>query len=410
MASFPRFDLGQDALGLCTVSELTALIRETLETGFSEVGLRAEVSNLARPRSGHIYFCLKDDKAQIRAVMWRSTAERLVFDLTDGLAVRAWGALTVYALRGEYQVVVRKLEPEGIGALELAFRQTVARLGAEGLFDPGRKRPLPRFPRRIVLVTSPSGAAIRDLLQVIGRRWSAIEILIAPTRVQGAGAAQEVAAAIALAGRVAGADLIIVARGGGSLEDLWAFNEEVVARAIFAAPLPVVSAIGHEIDLTIADLVADRRALTPSEAGELCVPDLREVRSALDSLRARLARSASVRLSQTRATLETLADRAGRAMRLHLDQRRQTLAHHAAQLEALSPLAVLSRGYSLTLRADGVTVARSAAELAPGDRIQTRLAVGMVVSKVESTDPQARWPTPLPERKPRARKTPPPRA
>jgi exodeoxyribonuclease VII large subunit len=304
--------------------------------------------------------------------------------------------------------VVRKLEPEGIGPLELAFRQTVARLGAEGLFDPGRKRPLPRFPRRIVLVTSPSGAAIRDLLQVIGRRWTATEILIAPTRVQGAGAAPEVAAAIALAGRVAGADLIIVARGGGSLEDLWAFNEEVVARAIFASPLPVISAIGHEIDLTIADLVADRRALTPSEAGELCVPDLGEVRGVLDSIRARLARSASVRLSQTRVVLDTLADRARRAMRLHLDQRRQALAHRAAQLEALSPLAVLSRGYSVTLRADGVSVARSAAELAPGDRIQTRLAVGMVVSKVETSDPTAQWPSPLRVRKPRARKPPSP--
>ena len=270
----------------CTVSELTAQIKMVLEEGFAEVAVQAEVSNLARPRSGHVYLSLKDDSAQIRAVLWKSEAQRIVFELTDGLAVRVWGRLAVYAPRGEYQLVIRRIEPEGIGALELAFRQTVARLAAEGLFDPARKRPLPRFPRRIVVVTSPSGAAVRDLLQVIGRRWRASEILIAPSRVQGAGAAAEVVAALALANRVAGADLIIVARGGGSLEDLWTFNEEAVARAIVASRLPVVSAIGHEIDVTIADLAADRRALTPSEAGEICVPDAEEVRRAIDRLAA----------------------------------------------------------------------------------------------------------------------------
>ena len=275
MTRMTLFDPDDDLSGapLETVSELTGRIKATLERGFAEVALRAEVSNVARPRSGHIYLVLKDDAAQVRAVLWKTEAQRLVFDLVDGLAVTVWGKLAVYAPRGEYQVTIRKIEPEGIGALELAFRQTVARLAAEGLFDPERKRPLPRFPRRIVVVTSPSGAAVRDLLQVIGRRWRASDILIAPARVQGVGAAEEVAEAIALANRVAGADLVILARGGGSLEDLWAFNEEIVARAIVGSALPVVTAIGHEVDLTIADLAADRRALTPSEAGELCVPD-----------------------------------------------------------------------------------------------------------------------------------------
>jgi exodeoxyribonuclease VII large subunit len=387
MSSFPLFDRRNDAAPLLTVSELTAIIRETLETGFADVGLCGEISNLAKPRSGHIYFSLKDDSAQIRGVLWKSAARRLVFDLADGLAVRAWGAITVYPPRGEYQIVVEKIEPEGIGALELAFRQTVARLTAEGLFDPARKRPLPRFPRRIVVVTSPSGAAVRDLLQVIGRRWSATEILIAPTKVQGAGAAEEIVAAIELAGRVLGAELVIVTRGGGSLEDLWAFNEEIVVRAIVASRLPVISAVGHEIDLTIADLAADRRALTPSEAGEICVPDSTEVRHRIDTLRDRLARGTRTHLEEARGSLDSLADRARRALERALDQRRHALARLAAQLEALSPLAVLARGYSLTLRADGTTVLRSAGEVEPGDQIQTRLASGSLVSRVEAVSP-----------------------
>jgi exodeoxyribonuclease VII large subunit len=214
MASLPLFERLDESVQvpILSVSELTALIRATLEEGFGEVGLRGEVSNLSRPRSGHVYFSLKDEGAQVRAVLWKGDARRLAFDLEDGLAVRAWGELTVYAPRGEYQVVVRRIEPEGIGALELAFRQTVARLAAEGLFDPARKRPLPPFPARIAVVTSPTGAAVRDLLQVLGRRWPVAEVVVVPTRVQGPGAAGEVAAAIALADAATGADLIAATR------------------------------------------------------------------------------------------------------------------------------------------------------------------------------------------------------
>jgi exodeoxyribonuclease VII large subunit len=382
-----QFEPTDDRSGspFCTVSELTAQIKMVLEEGFAEVAVLAEVSNLARPRSGHVYLSLKDDSSQIRAVLWKSEAQRIVFELTDGLAVRIWGRLAVYAPRGEYQLVIQRIEPEGIGALELAFRQTVARLAAEGLFDPARKRPLPRFPRRIVVVTSPSGAAVRDLLQVIGRRWRASEILIAPSRVQGAGAAGEVVAALALANRVAGADLIIVARGGGSLEDLWTFNEEAVARAIVGSRLPVVSAIGHEIDVTIADLAADRRALTPSEAGEICVPDAEEVRRAIDRLAQRLDQSGRALIQDARTRLDRLADRASRAISRDLDGRRHRLARLAAGLEALSPLAVLARGYSLTFAADGTTLLRSATSTRPGDLIHTRLAQGQLISRVEET-------------------------
>jgi exodeoxyribonuclease VII large subunit len=385
MTRLSLLDFDRSATPFCTVTELTARIKSALERGFPEVALRGEVSGVARPRSGHVYLNLKDDGASIRAVLWKGDAQKLVFDLTDGLAVRVWGRITVYAPRGEYQLTIQAIEPEGIGALELAFRQLVTRLTAEGLFDPARKKPLPRFPARIVVVTSPTGAAVRDFLDVTGRRWPLSEILIAPTRVQGPGAAEEIAAAIALANLVRGADLVIVARGGGSLEDLWAFNEEVVARAIFASRLPVVSAVGHEIDTTIADLVADFRAATPSVAGERCVPDSLEVRQTLDRLSDRIARAGRGRIDEARARLELLADRANRAIQRTLDDRKNRLARLATGLEALSPLGVLTRGYSLTQKDDG-TLVRSPGDVNPGDLIHTRLASGRMTSRVERTD------------------------
>ncbi|QEH37706.1 Exodeoxyribonuclease 7 large subunit [Aquisphaera giovannonii] len=376
--------LGGDPFGSMyeSISELTERIKDTLEADFAEVAAHGELTNLARPKSGHIYFSLRDAGASVRGVMWKSDAQRLAFDLEDGLAVRVLGRLTVYPPRGDYQVVVRQLEPEGIGALELAFRQLFARLAAEGLFDVERKRPLPRFPRRIVVVTSPTGAAVRDLLQVTGRRWPATEILIAPARVQGVGAGAEIAAAIATANAVAAADLIIVARGGGSAEDLRAFNEEVVARAIAGSRLPVVSAVGHEVDVTLADLAADRRALTPSEAGEISVPDGREIAMHLDRLAGRIHQVSRLRIQEARAILDGIAARAKSAIRRNLDDHRHHLERAAASLEALSPLGVLARGYSLTFREDGMTLVRSPGDVRPGDLILTRLGTGEVASRV----------------------------
>jgi exodeoxyribonuclease VII large subunit len=366
-----------------SVSELTVRVKDTLEADFDAVAVRGEVVNLARPRSGHLYFNLRDSAATIRAVMWRGDAQRLVFELADGLEVRLLGRLTVYAPRGDYQVIVRQIEPEGIGALELAFRQLHARLAAEGLFDPERKRPLPRFPRCIVVVTSPTGAAVRDLLQVTARRWNATRILIAPTRVQGSGAGAEIAAAIEAANRVPRADLLIVARGGGPAEDLGAFNEEVVVRAIAGSRLPVISAVGHEIDVTLADLAADRRALTPSEAGELAVPDSREAAMLLDHLAERIRHDSQDRLGRARTLLDQLSERARAAMRRALDNRSHRLARLGAALEALSPAAVLARGYSLTFLEDGITPVRSADQLAPGQRVITCLASSQFRSRVE---------------------------
>jgi exodeoxyribonuclease VII large subunit len=273
---------------ILTVSELTQQIKQRLEEGFREIWVEGELSNLRSPSSGHYYFTLKDDKSQMRAVIFRFMGRFLKFALQDGLSVICRGRVTVYEPRGEYQLILDYIEPKGIGALQLAFEQLKEKLKREGLFDPAHKKPLPLLPKKIGIVTSPSGAAIQDLLQVIGRRFPTVEILINPVRVQGEGAAQEIATAIEELNRVSGIDVIIVARGGGSLEDLWAFNEEVVARAIFRSAIPTISAVGHEIDFTIADFVADLRAPTPSVAGELVVRDKAELTHLIGSLSDRL--------------------------------------------------------------------------------------------------------------------------
>jgi exodeoxyribonuclease VII large subunit len=388
-----------------SVWELTSRIKDLLEGAFPAVSVEGEISDFARPRSGHCYFTLKDERAQIRAVVWRTTMSRVRFDMHDGLAVICRGHLDLYAPRGSYQLIVDHIEPQGIGALELAFRQLHEKLTKEGLFRPERKRPLPRFARRIAVVTSPTGAAIRDFLQVLGRRWRGTDVLIVPARVQGAGSVEEVVAGIEFVNRLEPAvDCLVVTRGGGSLEDLWTFNEERVVRAIHASRVPVVSAIGHEIDVTLADLVADVRALTPSEAAELVAPAAEEVQAALEQYRKRLLAGLRNRAGRARSQLDALArhrvfrrpfdhihdlsrrldeleSRSNRAMAHRLQQSQQVVATAAARLESLSPLSVLGRGYSLTQRADGRLV-RTAAELTAGDTIVTRFAEGTARSRV----------------------------
>ncbi len=244
-----------------SVFQLTSLIKGILEQAFPSVWVVGELSDVARPQSGHVYLTLKDDRAQIRAVIWRNAASRLRFNLEDGLEVICRGDLDVYPPRGSYQLVIRELEPRGEGALQQALRKLQQKLAAEGLFDPAHKKPLPRFPRRIAVVTSPTGAAVRDFVEVLRRRWQGVHVLIVPTRVQGEGAATDIAAAIQTVNRLSpSVDVMVVGRGGGSMEDLWCFNEEAVVRAIFASQVPVVSAVGHEIDVTLSDLVADVRA------------------------------------------------------------------------------------------------------------------------------------------------------
>ncbi len=389
-----------------TVSQLTAQIKDVVEDCFPGGWVAGEVSNFSRPQSGHCYFTLKDEKAQIRAVMWNGVASRLNFQLHDGLEIVCHGHLDVYAPRGSYQLVVDQAHPQGVGALELALRQLKEKLAREGLFDARRKRPLPKFPRRIGFVTSPTGAAVRDFLEVLRRRWAHVEVLIIPARVQGEGAAREIAAGIALANRVRPAlDVLVVGRGGGSIEDLWCFNEEPVIRAIAASGIPTVSAVGHEIDVTLADLAADVRALTPTEAAERLLPPLDEIRAHVTRTSQRVHAAMWRRIQLYRQRLEGIAsrrvflnprtlveDRARRIDELETRARRavgaqvKTGAHRlttlTAQLESLSPLGVLARGYTVTQDQASRRVIRSTRDLKSGQRIVTRFVDGETESVV----------------------------
>ena len=389
-----------------TVSQITHQIKDSLEGNFPSVAVVGEVSNFVRAKSGHLYFTIKDEAAQLRAVMWRGMASRMRFEIEDGLNIVALGAIEVYPPRGSYQLVASDLIPAGVGPLELAFRQLHDKLQAEGLFDSERKRPLPPMPRRIALITSPTGAAVRDMLQVLTRRWPGCDVVVVPVPVQGGEAAPRIAAALRDIHRVPGVEVVITGRGGGSLEDLWAFNEEIVARAIAECRLPVVSAVGHEIDVTIADLVADRRALTPSEAAELVVPVQDDLRRGIDQLATRLERGIRGRIRHPKLLLDQLSNRrwlkrpfelirdrerrldelenrSRRALQTRLAGERQRIAAMAARLEALNPLAVLSRGYSITFRDGEQQPLRDPRDLQPGDRLRTRLADGEVISRVE---------------------------
>ena len=292
-----------------TVSDLTARLREVIEERFPAVWVEGEISNFRLYASGHAYFTLKDAGAQLPAALFRTRVRRLRFEPRDGMHVLAFGSIEVYAQRGGYQLIVELLEPRGVGALQLAFEQLKARLEAEGLFAATRKRPLPTFPRRIGIVTSPDGAALRDILRVLGRRFRGLSIVIAPAKVQGEGAAAEIAQALADLNTLGDVDVIICGRGGGSLEDLWAFNEEAVARAIASSKAPTVSAVGHEVDVTIADFVADLRAPTPSAAAELVVREQQVVADHVTDLEDRLVRAMRRCVAQARDRVDTLARR-----------------------------------------------------------------------------------------------------
>ena len=292
-----------------TVTELANRLRAVLEERFPAVWVEGEISNFKIYTSGHAYFTLKDENAQLKCVLFRNRARRIRFEPGDGLHVLAFGSVEVYAQRGEYQLVVELLEPRGLGALQLAFEQLKERLQREGLFDPARKRPLPRFPRKIGIVTSPTGAALRDMLRVIGRRFGELHIVIAPAKVQGDGAAQEVAQAVRELHAVGDIDVIIIGRGGGSLEDLWAFNDEMLARTIAASKIPIVSAVGHEVDFTIADFVADLRAPTPSVAAELVVREKQAVADNVSDLGRRLVGAMERHLGRERKRLAVIRRR-----------------------------------------------------------------------------------------------------
>jgi exodeoxyribonuclease VII large subunit len=331
-----------------TVSALTAAIRELLETGFGDVWIEGEISNCRLWNTGHLYFTLKDGDAQVKAVMFRSAVRYLRFKAGDGQHVIARGRIGVYEPKGEYQIVCEHLEPRGLGALQLAFEQLKKRLQAEGLFDQTRKRPLPSLPRKIGIVTSLDGAALRDILQVLRRRHPDAHLVIRPTRVQGEGAADDIARALRAIATVPGVDVVIAGRGGGSIEDLWAFNEEIVARAIAACPVPVVSAVGHEVDVTIADFVADLRAPTPSAAAEMVVTAKDEFCARIDRLTDRLHAGALAGLQQRRMRVQVLASRRGLAgwpVRLAMRARRADELTHALRRAGVAVLARRARDH-----------------------------------------------------------------
>ncbi len=414
------------------VSQVNAYIKEMMEADGLLTGLciRGELSNYKKYPSGHHYFTLKDGQSALKCVMFRSSAMRLRFRPENGMMVLAAGRITVYPRDGAYQLYCVSMTPEGAGDLSVAFEQLKKKLSAEGLFDSDHKIPLPAYPHRIAIITSGAGAAVHDMLRILNHRYPLSEVKILPVRVQGAEAPGEIAAAIDYANRYRVADLIITGRGGGSMEDLWAFNEEIVARAIYRSKIPVISAVGHEPDVTIADYVADLRAATPSNGAELATPDKTElldmienqkVRMAqsmekqielrkqqlevrknarvlqspmqyfedrqvqLDHMTARMASAMSAQLSKAGGELSKRQERLPGAMRLAVSTQRKRLENMSGRLDAMSPLKVLRRGYSITENSRGEVV-RSVKELQPGDHITIRLHEGRVRARVENTE------------------------
>jgi exodeoxyribonuclease VII large subunit len=334
-------DLFPQTAKVFTVTELTRQIRGTLETKFGAVWVQGEVSNYRLYPSGHQYFALKDQRAKIECVIWRDTIAPVRQPLVDGTQVQVYGTVTVYETRGQYQLSVQILQSRGVGLLQAKFEALKRKLEAEGLFDAARKRALPKFPRRIGIITSPSGAAIRDILNVLKRRGPWLQLLINPVRVQGVGAAQEIAVAIRELATPnknwSPVDVIVVTRGGGSIEDLWEFNEEIVARAIFNSAVPIVSAVGHEIDFTICDFVADLRAPTPSAAAELIVPDIADLRRHLDNCVRAFGRELSNRVRDAQQRLDHARETLRRCLSHRIDGYKRGLLHIAAALQARSP-------------------------------------------------------------------------
>ena len=438
------------------VSEVTRIIRHTLEdSSIANLWVEGEVSNFKRAFSGHLYFKLKDASSQIDCIIYKWLAEQLQFVPEDGISVILYGRLTVYEPRGVYQIQGIRVEPLGLGALQLAFEQLKRRLEAEGLFDEAHKKSIPLVPQKVGVVTSPTGAAIRDILNVMGRRFSSVSVLIHPVTVQGEGAAEEIAAAIHAMNDICGLDVLIVGRGGGSVEDLWAFNEEIVARSIYASRIPVISAVGHEIDFTIADFVADRRASTPSAAAEMVVANKADLVRRLDGLNVRMRSRLDRRIQLLKGQLESiqyrlsskngqdkihlfqqsiddLLSRAYNTLSNSIERRKMSLESYreklkyigiptqisemrkdignlerrgvvsiqhllgskkdkfgtsVAKLNALSPLSILQRGYSICFQHPSKEVVRSITEVSVGDKVGVRLARGKIICEVEDINP-----------------------
>ena len=392
-----------------TVTEVNQYIKQMLEQDqiLSQVSVRGELSNYKMHSSGHHYFTLKDDGAVISAVMFRGDASRLRFRPENGMKVILSGRISLFPKSGQYQIYVRDMQPDGVGALYIAFEQLKQKLYAEGLFDPAKKQQIPRYPGKIALITSPTGAAVRDMIRILRHRYPLAKVLVCPVKVQGDGAAEEIAAMLDYVNANGLADVIITGRGGGSMEDLWAFNEEVVARSIFRSRIPVISAVGHEPDVTISDYVADLRAATPSNAAELAVVDGAELKVRLQNVTARMTQTVLSNIQNKRQQLRSLSEKkimrspyeylSERRMLLAMLQQRlegsqagliqkkkQSFAALAASLDAMSPLKVLGRGYAMALK--GEDVVQSASALQIGDKLKLQLRDGVASCCVESVE------------------------
>ncbi len=390
-----------------SVTQLTQYIKLLLDRdeSLSQICVCGELSNYKAHSSGHQYFTLKDEGAVISCVMFRSDAVKMRFRPENGMKVVLYGRVSLFPKSGQYQIYVSNMQPDGVGAFAVAFEQMKRQLYAEGLFDPGHKKQLPRYPQRVALITSPTGAAVRDMIRILGRRWPMAQVTVCPVRVQGEGASREIADMLDYADKHQLADVIIVGRGGGSIEDLWAFNEEMVARAVWRCSIPVISAVGHEPDITIVDYVSDVRAATPSNGAELAVLDANAVLHDIRQLQLRMEQAQVQKLSRLRQRLDSLAgnralmhpERYLQQKELHLEMLMQKLAHAgntvvgsrkqqfarlAAKLDALSPLKVLGRGYGMVLCGDAVV--KSSRQIVPGDRITVRMIDGNAQCTVDA--------------------------
>ena len=395
---------------IVTVGELGRYLAGLIagDNALRNLGVRGEISNFKQYGSGHCYFNLKDKDGIIPCVMFRANALRLRFCPQDGMQVVASGSVNVYTAGGKYQLYVDAMVPDGVGDLAMAFEQLKRKLAAEGMFDELHKQPLPMYPRKIGIVTSPTGAVLRDIYRVAKRRFPAIQLVLKPVQVQGRGAAEQIGAAIDFFNEKYSVDVLIVGRGGGSMEDLWAFNEEVTVRAIYNSKIPVISAVGHETDFTLADFAADRRAATPSQAAEFAVRDAGEIRGQIAGLKKRLYALAkyqldsrenhlanimtrpvmlepSIMLSQRHQKMDLLLERLNRSVQSHKEQKKQCLIHLMDKLELVNPMGVLRRGYGM-LKNDQEKVISSVSQITPGDRLAVVLQDGKVLAKAESIE------------------------
>ncbi|MFC1666895.1 exodeoxyribonuclease VII large subunit [Candidatus Omnitrophota bacterium] len=375
--------MAQQGKYIYKVNELTSHIKIILEDSFSGVWVEGEISNFRSPTSGHFYFTLKDNKSELKCVFFKSSNEKVKFEIKDGMHVICFGKIGIYEKQGVYQLYVGRMSPRGIGALQLAFEQLKERLFKEGLFDESRKRPIPSVPDRIGIVTSSTGAAVRDILHVLKKRFFNVELVMASVKVQGEGAKEDIASAIEDLNKFDDIDVIIVGRGGGSIEDLWAFNEEVVARAIYNSKTPIISAVGHEIDWTISDFVADLRAPTPSVAAELVIAEKDGLIETLDNIEKTLKSFPLNIIKEHEQRLDEIEEGLILRFRHYIELKIENFKLVSEKLEMLSPLGVLDRGYSISLRLPEKKLIKNAKSLGKGDLVETRISKGSFKSRVQ---------------------------